>query len=766
MRSRSRNISASLPLALRLEIDEVCDRYEADRRQGIQPSLRIFLDGFEPRDRPALFRELLALDLAYRAEEGEGPNAQEYRDSFPEYIDLINVAFRQRENAAETVDAVSGEAVIELETAPGAPDNVTGLRAALRAAGYEVLEELGRGGMGLVLRAHQASLNRTVAVKVIRSGGFASTTERRRFLNEAESVARLDHPHIVPVYEVGQSHGLHFFSMKLVNGASLDRRLDSYSADPHASAKLVAVVAAAVHHAHQRGILHRDLKPANILIDEQGQPHVTDFGLARHVEPNSELTISGALVGTPSYMSPEQAKGTRGGSTTATDIYGLGSILYALLTGRPPHTGSSVLETLDLVRGTAPEPPSKLNRRVPRDLEIICLKCLEKDPGRRYESAGALTDDLTRWIEGKSITARPAGVLRKIVLWCRRYPLPAALSGTLVLTLFLGLAGVTWKWREAERERKTSARTVDYVANVLLSESSTDFNPRAAKLTVVEMLDRVGSRIAGDFQDQPETEAVIREMVGRSYLSLGEYAKAEPHLRVALRRNAQSRGPEDAASLRVANLLASVLDLAGRPSDAESLLRTSLNSSRRVLGSDAPITLQAMSQLGTVLRKSRKLDEAESLLRATLTARRRVLPVDDPDTLRSVWDLCLLCLDRDRFDEAEALAHEYEHGIRCARGPKHPDNVTALTNRGLIRRLQGKPAEAEPFYRAAVEAAQRILGPAHPITQSTARDHADLLREVKLDDLPRSQRSASPEVPSEPTTQPSAPPSLSIQGAP
>ncbi len=230
-----------------------------------------------------------------------------------------------------------------------------------------------------------------------------SDSELLRFQNEAEAVAQLDHPHIVPIYEVGRHLGRHFFSMKLIAGSSLDKRLGEFATDPRRkTARLMATIARAVHHAHQRGILHRDLKPANILLDEQGEPHVTDFGLAKRIEDDGELTESGAPVGTPSYMSPEQANGDKGSLSTATDVYGLGTILYALLAGRAPFAGTTLLETLDKVRNSSPEPPSQLNNRVPRDLEIICLKCLEKEPNHRYPSALALAEDLDRWLSGNA----------------------------------------------------------------------------------------------------------------------------------------------------------------------------------------------------------------------------------------------------------------------------------------------------------------------------------------------------------------------------
>src|SRR5262249_20468523 len=233
-----------------------------------------------------------------------------------------------------------------------------------------------------------------VALKMVKAGLLAGDDELRRFRNEAEAVALLDHPGVVPVYEVGVHEGQHYLSMKLIPGGSLVRLVDRYRDQPKAAARLVAEAAEAVAHAHARGLLHRDLKPANILVDDQGHPHVTDFGLAKKVVADVELTQSGAILGTPAYMSPEQASGHRGAVTTASDTHGLGAVLYALPTGRAPFGGDSVVEALDAVRHAPPQPPSRLNAAVPRDLETICLKCLEKDPRRRYPTAQALADDL------------------------------------------------------------------------------------------------------------------------------------------------------------------------------------------------------------------------------------------------------------------------------------------------------------------------------------------------------------------------------------
>ena len=333
------------------------------------------------------------------------------------------------------------------------PDPLTG--TVVRSFGdYILLCEIGRGGMGVVYKAHQVSLNRPVALKMIKAGVLADSAELSRFQNEAEAVARLDHPGIVPVHEVGDHDGQRYFTMSLIEGSDLAEQIAAFKDNPKAVASLLAEAAEAVHHAHLRGILHRDLKPANILVDPEGHPHVTDFGLAKRVEADVEMTASGAILGTPAYMSPEQAAGHRGTITTATDVYGLGAILYALLTGKAPFGGESVLETLDAVQNRPPEPPTRLNGRVPRELETICLKCLEKEPQRRYASVWALAEDLERWLDGHPIAARPVSTPVRAWMWCRRNKIVAGLLAASVLLA----VGATWQWQRADGPAPRKAR--------------------------------------------------------------------------------------------------------------------------------------------------------------------------------------------------------------------------------------------------------------------------------------------------------------------
>jgi serine/threonine-protein kinase len=315
--------------------------------------------------------------------------------------------------------------------------------------------------MGVVYRARQVSLNRVVALKMILAGRFASPTEVERFRIEAEAAASLDHPGIVPVFEVGEHLGRHYFSMKLVDGGCLAQQVGRLVSEPRSSAALMATVAKAVHHAHQRGILHLDLKPANILLDGRSAPLVADFGLAKWVECESGPALSGAVLGTPGYMAPEQASGRSGEVTTAADVYALGAILYELLAGRPPFRAATVLETLHRVLEDEPPRPRLINPRADRDLETIAMKCLDRNPGQRYASAEALAQDLERWLVGESIAARPAGRPERAWRWIRRNPAVAglllAVAGLLVSSAIGATLVAVGLKNSAERERKARA---------------------------------------------------------------------------------------------------------------------------------------------------------------------------------------------------------------------------------------------------------------------------------------------------------------------
>jgi serine/threonine-protein kinase len=333
----------------------------------------------------------------------------------------------------------------ELQAVFPEPGTATALAGLPQIPGYEVEGVLGRGGMGVVYQARHLRLNRPVALKMLLSGPYARPEERDRFRREAEAVAALSHPNIVQVHDSGEHDGRPYFTMELVDGGTLTRKLTGTPLPAREAAILVATLADAVRVAHTAGIVHRDLKPANVLLTADGTPKVSDFGLARRVDGGPGLTRTGLVVGTPSYMSPCQARGDKSALGPATDIYALGAILYECLTGRPPFKAESALETLQQVLTEDPVPPSRMNARVPRDLETICLKCLEKDPHRRYTSAAALADDLHRFGRGEPILARPVGSLERLGRWVRRHPSTTVSSlATVLLVLALGAVGVWW----------------------------------------------------------------------------------------------------------------------------------------------------------------------------------------------------------------------------------------------------------------------------------------------------------------------------------
>jgi serine/threonine-protein kinase len=400
----------SLPLSRELRVDAVCRSFEAAWKAAdaaeLRPRIEDYLAAAGDADDWPLFRELLKLDLHYRQQ--ENPSPEEYAGRFPQHAERLRGVF-----AGPRAD--------------GLP----------RVPGYQILAEIACGGMGVVYQARQVALNRMVALKMIRAGAWAGPEERDRFRAEAEAVARLQHPNIVQIYEVGEHDGLPYFSLEYCAGGSLASRLGDAPLAAAEAAGLVATLARAVHAAHQAGIVHRDLKPANVLLNADGVPKITDFGLAKDLAGAGQHTPSGAILGTPSYMAPEQAGSQSKEIGAATDVYALGAILYELLTGRPPFREDTPLDTLVQVLEGEPTLPRRLNPGLPAELELICLKCLEKAPGQRYRSASALADDLERFLQGETVEARPRGPWQRLRYWARREP--ALASRLAALALFVAV---------------------------------------------------------------------------------------------------------------------------------------------------------------------------------------------------------------------------------------------------------------------------------------------------------------------------------------
>ena len=538
------------------------------------------------------------------AEAGDAPDRETFVEAHPEFADALRSFFADESQVGAMANRLGAGAIAR----GGAFASATPAHAHV-FGDYELIDEIGRGGMGVVYRARQVHLDRVVALKMILTGRFASDEDVRRFSVEAHNAANLDHPNIVPVYEVGCYSGQHYFSMKLIDGASLSTRRGEFTTDPKASARLMAGVARAVHHAHQRGILHRDLKPGNILIDVEGRPHVTDFGLShRMADDGRGLTVSGAVLGSPRYMAPEQARGGKG-LTVAADVYSLGAVLYELLTGRPPFSADSVVETLRLVREQDPTRPSLLLRGMDRDLETIALKCLEKVPEQRYASAEELAGDLERWLDGEPIRARPTTWLCRTRKWARRKPASAALVGVLILSATMLVGGLAWNNVTVKRERNEKQAALDAEASL-----------RKLAVTTLEFL----------------TDDVVRRQLARR-------PGLSPEDRAFLRRIAEhyetfvSYGGEDRAVRAAGHFrLGMIREHLGE-------FREAINSYRRAVGlyadvtSDSPANpdyrnelVGARSQLGRVLSKSDLRDEAGVEFRLAIELGNRL--VDDfPD---------------------------------------------------------------------------------------------------------------------------------------
>jgi WD40 repeat protein len=524
-------------------LEGVLERFEDAWRSGGRPALEDYLTG-SGAERQALLVELAHADLHYRLKAGEAARVEVYLAQHVELSDdpqvaleLIVAEYRQRREREPGLTAsdyqrrfpeYAGELAGRLGDAPLAPGTAAGParpgaaaapdgdsaveqgglsggtipaaavvdpEAALPAvAGYEVLGELGRGGMGVVYKARHVALNRVVALKMILSGGYASQEERQRFRAEAEAVAQLQHPNIVQVYEVGEYQGHPYFSLEFCPGGSLASRLDGTPWQAREAARLMETLARATQAAHAKGLVHRDLKPANVLLAEDGTPKVTDFGLAKRLGEAGQ-TESGAVMGTPSYMAPEQAGGQSRQVGPAADVYALGAVLYELLTGRPPFRGATSLDTLWLVLNTEPVPVRQLQPKVPRDLETVCLKCLEKNVARRYGSAAALAEDLRRFGAGEPVAARPTGRLRRAAKWAQRRPAVAALLMLLIAAAAAALVSAVMavgarddalRLANQEKQEREKAEWQLYANQVARAERELQDNDISQALTLLD----------------------------------------------------------------------------------------------------------------------------------------------------------------------------------------------------------------------------------------------------------------------------------------
>lgn len=416
-------------------------------------------------------------------------------------------------------------------------------------AGYDILGELGRGGMGVVYKARQRGLNRLVALKMVLAGAHASEHQLIRFRAEAEAVARLLHPNIVQIYEINEQDGLPFFSLEYVNGDPLDKKISGKAMPPRESAELVETLARTMYFAHEHGVIHRDLKPGNVLLTADGIPKITDFGLAKQLEESSSSqTRTGTVMGTPSYMSPEQARGEIRNVGPLADLYTLGAILYRLLTGRPPFVGATTMQTVSMVINDEPVPPSRFRPNVPHDLETICLKCLQKEPQKRYANCFELAEDLKRFQAGEPIQARPVGAAERLARWCKRNPGVAMLSGlVLALLLVVALGSSTaflviyQKKQEADQQRAIAEMNgeAEKQARLLADErkKEADANKQQAVtngILAMQTLKDMTSKIQEQLQGRPDTQELRLALLRQAFDTLQRIADDKKNIPLGL----------------------------------------------------------------------------------------------------------------------------------------------------------------------------------------------------------------------------------------
>jgi serine/threonine protein kinase/tetratricopeptide (TPR) repeat protein len=516
--------------------------------------------------------EVVYSEFMLRESMGESPRLEEFTWRFPKLAERLRrqIAFHSALGSEELADSeaappsgpVAGNLEDEAPAIPGAPE----------IPGYRVLGELGRGGAGVVYKARQLSLNRVVALKVIHGGHHSMPGAVERFRAEAGAVARFQHPNIIQVYEVGEFEGLGYLTLEFAAGGSLETAIAGAPQDPGTSAALIEELAWAIHHAHERGIVHRDLKPANIVMTECRVPKITDFGLAKLLEQEMGATVSGTILGTPSYMAPEQLLGLSSEITRAADVYALGAILYELLTGRPPFKGATPLSTLDQVANQEPLVPSTLQRNTPADLETICMKCLEKVPSRRYPTAEALASDLRRFLDGRPILARPSPTWEKAAKWARRHPsLASALAGV-VVAISVVLAGTLYynsRLQAGVRTARMAKEEADRKAQFALEQRNLalksynkliyDLQERLGETPETRLIRRslLDTAIAGLDELASSTEAappdlsraVAHQKLGELYRQVGRSAEASRQLELAVQLAGQlaTAGPGDLA---------------------------------------------------------------------------------------------------------------------------------------------------------------------------------------------------------------------------
>jgi serine/threonine-protein kinase len=595
---------------------------------------------------------------------------------------------------------------------------------------YEILEEIHRGGQGVVYRAVQRSTNRVVALKVLLAGAFATSRQRRRFEREIEIVASLAHPCIVTVFDSGTgSDGRLYFAMQHIEGQPLDRWLRDAGpeARPRTTSDLLQLfisICDGVGYAHQHGVIHRDLKPANILVDGEGRPHIVDFGLARPVQPEANaggraVTRAGDFMGTLGYAAPEQTLPDPDGVDVRTDVYTLGVILFEMLTGRLPHDASGdLVEVLRRIREVAPEPLSAARRhagapagvRIDVDLDTIVLKALAREPERRYQAAGALRDDVRRYLAREPIDARRDSgwyVLRK-TLQRYRWQVGAAATALVVLVAFTIALLVMYNRATIEADKVAQI-------NLFLEDTLGSVQPDVpgADVTVREMIDEAVHWIDIALADRPEVAASVRITVANGYRNLGRFEDAERHARLAIETLTDLHGPRDLSVAKATNTLALTRRAQGRLDDARRLFESVLELRRDKLGSGHLDVSLSLANLGLVERDLERYDEAEQHFEESLEIRRGLFGDRHSDVAMCYFHLATVAEARGMNDRAIDLHREALGRREIVLHPDHPDLARSFVSVGRLLAATGDSSAAERYLRRAHLHRAETLGPDH-----------------------------------------------------
>jgi tetratricopeptide (TPR) repeat protein len=584
--------------------------------------------------------------------------------------------------------------------------------------------------MGVVYRARQVSLNRDVAVKMLLFGEFSSPEFVRRFRMEAEAAASLQHPNIVAIHEIGEHEGQHYFSMDLIEGQTLAELIRHKPVPARRAALMVKTIAEAVDYAHQRGVLHRDLKPSNVLIDAAARPHITDFGLAKLLKADGERTATGDVLGSPSFMPPEQADRQRAVVGRHSDIYSLGAILYNLLTGRPPFMAETVKETLLQVLEKEPVSPRLLNASVPRDLETICLKCLCKEPLARYPTAADLAQELERWLSGQPIRARPASLPGKIWRWSTRQPALAAMAATVILLLLTVAFGSTFMFAKEKRARLNeatlrlqaqaaekkalSAANNSQQVSSLLEHILQSMGPATPIATRERILSLAEERLKKDVTGQAETRLELTLALADVCHDSGLFARMEELAREALRLSRESYPEPHPEIARALVLLANACIHLLKLEEAESASRQAIAMQEQMGGEDTADLIHALNTLGSVLQRQQKLDEAERTFRHALEISENSGQNQKPEHAWLLENLAHVLRDKFNFHAAEVLFRQALDLRRKVLGEEHPDVATSLHNLARVMYDQGRYAEAENCFADTLSRRRKLLGEEHP----------------------------------------------------